>query len=172
MGVVAGADDAAGTFDVRVGTVTGRVQLADYDRYNPGTSPPSAFAPVGRARAREPARAGPTAPNGVKAPLRIESGPEGALVALDVRTRQILALVGSYEAASGGLDRATQSRRQPGSTFKPIVYSYALHSRRFTPATLVDATPTRSRAATSPRNYEGWARATTRCACARRSPTA
>ena len=56
----------------------------------------------------------------VKVPLRLESGPEGALVAIDVRTRQILALVGSYEGQSGGLDRATQSRRQPGSTFKAI----------------------------------------------------
>ena len=71
-------------------------------------------------------------------PLRLELGPQSALVAIDVRTREVLALVGNYEAIQGGLDRATQARRQPASTFKPIVYSYALQSRRYTAATLVD----------------------------------
>jgi penicillin-binding protein 1A len=91
-----------------------------------------------------------------KVPLRLESGPEGAFVALDVRTRQILALVGSYEGQAGALDRATQSRRQPGSTFKPIVYSYALHSRRFTPATLVNPAPDLFEGGYRPSNFEGW----------------
>jgi penicillin-binding protein 1A len=86
----------------------------------------------------------------------MESGPEGAVVALDVRTRQILALVGSFEGQSGGLDRATQSRRQPGSTFKPIVYSYAIHSRHFTAATLVDPTPDVFEGNYHPGNFEGW----------------
>jgi penicillin-binding protein 1A len=67
----------------------------------------------------------------------------------------VLALVGSYEGLSGGLDRATQSRRQPGSTFKPVVYSYALHTRRFTPASLIDVTP-QSFGDYRPSNYEGW----------------
>jgi penicillin-binding protein 1A len=78
------------------------------------------------------------------------------MVVLDVRTRQILALVGSYEGQPGALDRATQSRRQPGSTFKPVVYSYALHSRRFTPATLVDPTPDLFEGGYRPSNFEGW----------------
>ena len=72
--------------------------------------------------------------------LRLELGPESALVALDVRGREVRALVGSYEAVSGGLDRATRSRRQPGSSFKPLLYSYALHSRRFTPASVLELT--------------------------------
>src|ERR1700722_5657698 len=168
VGLVAGADDAAGTFDVRVGTATGTVKLADYDRYNPGHLSPSTFAPVG-ARVRVsllaptsgPAEAaGPRAPPasgaGGKGPLRRESGPEGAMVVLDVRTRQILALVGSYEGQAGALDRATQARRQPGSTFKPIVYSYAIHSRRFTPATLVDPNPDVFEGGYHPSNFEGW----------------
>jgi len=90
-----------------------------------------------------------------KVPLRLELGPEGAFVAIDVRSRQVLALVGNYEAVTGGLDRATQARRQPGSTFKPIVYSYALHTRRFTPATLVDPNPDLF-GNYRPSNYEGW----------------
>jgi penicillin-binding protein 1A len=170
VGVVVGADDAAGTFDVRVGTVTGVVRLTDFERYNPAHLAPSAYAPPG-ARVRvsllaaaseppEPMKAGEPLPapreSQEAVPLRLESGPEGAMVVLDVRTRQILALVGSYEGQPGALDRATQSRRQPGSTFKPVVYSYALHSRRFTPATLVDPTPDVFEGGYRPSNFEGW----------------
>ncbi len=159
VGTVAAADDAAGTFDVRVGTALGVVRLGDYERYNPRGLAPSAFAPVG-ARVRV-SLLGPVPAAGaggveVRVPLRLESGPEGALVAIDVRTREILALVGSYEGQAGALDRATQSRRQPGSTFKPIVYSYAIHSRRFTPATLVDPTPDVFEGGYHPSNFEGW----------------
>jgi penicillin-binding protein 1A len=153
VGVVLGADDVAGTFDVRVGNVVGTVRLADFARYNPGALPPSAFAPTGsrlRVSLVEPAR--PDA----KVALRLELGPEGALVAIDVRTRQIVALVGSYEGRAGALDRATQSRRQPGSTFKPIVYSYALHSRRMTLASLVDPSPDVFEGGYRPSNFEGW----------------
>jgi penicillin-binding protein 1A len=161
VGTVTGADDAAGTFDVRVGTALGVVKLGDYERYNPRGLDPSAFAPVG-ARVRV-SLLGPVPEGGAgtdsaepRVPLRMESGPEAAFVAIDVRTREILALVGSYEGQAGALDRATQSRRQPGSTFKPIVYSYALHSRRFTPATLVDPNPDVFEGGYRPGNFEGW----------------
>jgi penicillin-binding protein 1A len=154
VGTVTGADDAAGSFDVRVGTANGMVRLADYERYNPHGLAPSAFAEVG-ARVRV-SLLGPVPDGDGVVPLRMESGPEGAFVAIDVRTRQILALVGSYEGQAGALDRATQSRRQPGSTFKPVVYSYALHSRRFTPATLVDPTPDVFEGGYHPSNFEGW----------------
>lgn len=162
-GLVIGADDAAGTIDVRVGTAIGAVKLADYKRYNPKDLPPSEFAEIG-ARVRVSllapvpnavARAPEEAPV-AKVPLRLELGPESAVVVLDVRTRHVLALAGSYEAQSGALDRATQSLRQPGSTFKPIVYSYAIHARRYTPATLVDVTPRAFAGGYRPSNYEGW----------------
>jgi penicillin-binding protein 1A len=65
-------------------------------------------------------------------------------------------LIGSYEGQAGALDRATQSHRQPGSTFKPIVYSYALHSRRFTAATLIDPSPDVFEGGYRPTNFEGW----------------
>jgi penicillin-binding protein 1A len=163
VGTVTGADDTAGTFDVRVGTALGVVKLGDYERYNPHGLAPTAFAPVG-ARVRvsllgpvpevgADANAGADEP---RVPLRMESGPEAAFVAIDVRTREILALVGSYEGQAGALDRATQSRRQPGSTFKPIVYSYAIHARRFTPATLVDPNADVFEGGYHPSNFEGW----------------
>ncbi len=153
-GVVVSADDRAGTFDVRVGTVTGTVTLGDFDRYNPGRLAPSAYAPVG-AHARVSLMAAVPEPP-AKVRLRLELGPEGAAVALDVRTRDILAIVGSYEGSAGALDRATQARRQPGSTFKPIVYSYAIHSRRFTAATMIDPAPDVFEGGYRPSNFEGW----------------
>ena len=155
VGVVTAADDGAGTFDVRVGTLTGTVRLPDFARYNPNGLPPSSFAPVG-AHVRVSLLAPATDVPNARTPLRLESGPEGALIAVDVRTREVLALVGGYEGQAGTLDRATQSRRQPGSTYKPIVYSYALHSRRFTPATLVDPNPDVFEGGYRPNNFEGW----------------
>lgn len=143
-GEVVGADDEAGLLDVRLGTLVGTVKLADYARYNPEKLRPSQFAEKG-AVLRVRMLAAPEEPEegeeAAKIPLRLEVGPQGALVSLDVRTREILALVGSYEAMSGGLDRATQSRRQPGSSFKPIVYSYGVATRRLTPGTLIDTDP-------------------------------
>ncbi len=154
VGVVTGADDAAGTFEVRVGSAVGAVRLADFERYNPGHLAASVFAPVG-SRARVSLLAPVPDAAEARVPLRLESGPEGALLlAHDVRTREVLALVGSYQAQAGALDRATQSRRQPGSTFKPIVYSYALHARRFTAATLIDPSPEVFDGGYHPSNFE------------------
>jgi hypothetical protein len=123
VGEVTEADDARGTFDVQVGTVTGTVKLADYERYNPKQLAPSAFAEVG-ARVRVSLLApvpvgiatfhtsGGKANAVAKVPLRLELGPEGALVAIDVRSREILALVGSYEATTGGHRRAPRGVRR------------------------------------------------------------
>jgi penicillin-binding protein 1A len=115
--------------------VVGRVLLAHEERYDPKRLAPSEFTKVG-ALVRVSLVSEPE-PNAPPPELRLELGPQSALVAIDVRTRQVLALVGSAEALSGGLDRATRSHRQPGSAFKSFVYSYALHSRRFTPASVL-----------------------------------
>lgn len=142
LGVVTGADSAKNTLEVRVGTVTGTVDLGNAARYNPKGLPAGEFTEIGkvvRVSLSSPPKAEPEpAP---KPRLHLELGPEGALVAVDVRTREILALVGSYEAVRGGLDRATASRRQPGSTFKAFVYGYGIHSRGLTPATIVETNP-------------------------------
>ena len=51
---------------------------------------------------------------------------EGALVALDPNTGEILALVGGRNFGKSKFNRATQAYRQPGSAFKPIVYATAV----------------------------------------------
>ena len=52
--------------------------------------------------------------------------PQAALVAMDPRTGNVLAMVGGRDYAHSQLNRATDARRQPGSTFKPFVYAAAL----------------------------------------------
>ncbi|MBD3287140.1 PBP1A family penicillin-binding protein [candidate division WOR-3 bacterium] len=57
---------------------------------------------------------------------------QGALVCVDVHTGEVLALVGGRDYEQSSFDRAVQSRRQPGSSFKPFVYTAALDNG-FTP---------------------------------------
>ena len=54
--------------------------------------------------------------------------PQAALVALDPKTGNVLAMVGGRNYADSQLNRATDARRQPGSVFKPVVYAAALES--------------------------------------------
>ena len=61
---------------------------------------------------------------------------EGALVAMDPRTGRVLAMVGGFSYAESEFNRATQALRQPGSSFKPIVYAAALDNG-YTPASVV-----------------------------------
>jgi penicillin-binding protein 1A len=70
---------------------------------------------------------------------RVADAAQGALVALDPRTGDIRALVGGRRSKRG-FNRAFNSRRQPGSAFKPFVYAAALRSG-MTPMTLVDDEP-------------------------------
>jgi len=55
-----------------------------------------------------------------------EKKPQAALVALDPHTGNVLAMVGGRDYAASQLNRATDARRQPGSTFKPFVYAAAV----------------------------------------------
>jgi len=61
---------------------------------------------------------------------------ESALVSLDPHTGDIVALVGGYDFARSKFNRITQGRRQPGSSFKPFIYSAALE-KGFTVASVV-----------------------------------
>jgi penicillin-binding protein 1A len=66
---------------------------------------------------------------------------QGALLAIDPRTREVPALVGGYDFARSPFNRAVMARRQPGSSFKPMVYSAALRTKRYTSASIVLDSP-------------------------------
>ena len=85
---------------------------------------------------------------------------EGAFVAIDPRTGAVRAMVGGFDYAKNKFNHVTQAWRQPGSSFKPFIYSAALE-KGFTPATVIndaplffDATSTGSQP-WEPKNYDG-----------------
>jgi penicillin-binding protein 1A len=81
-----------------------------------------------------------------------------ALVSVDPRTHFIKAIVGGVDYNKSQLNRATQSRRQPGSSFKPFVYYTAFASGKFTPDSIVNDNPVSFRDGQnvySPKNYGG-----------------
>ena len=65
---------------------------------------------------------------------------QGAFVALDPRDGGVAALVGGFDFYLSKFNRAVQAQRQPGSSFKPFLYSAALEYG-FTPSTLVNDAP-------------------------------
>jgi penicillin-binding protein 1A len=65
---------------------------------------------------------------------------EGAFVALDPRDGSIRALVGGFDFVKNKFNHVTQAWRQPGSSFKPFIYSAALE-KGFTPTTIVNDSP-------------------------------
>src|SRR5277367_1173794 len=76
--------------------------------------------------------------NPVEGQYRLRQLPEvsGAMVVMDPSTGRVLAMVGGFSFDQSQFNRATQAYRQPGSSFKPIVYSSALDNG-YTPSTVV-----------------------------------
>jgi penicillin-binding protein 1A len=85
---------------------------------------------------------------------------EGAFVAIDPRDGSIKALVGGFDFAKNKFNHVTQAWRQPGSSFKPFIYSAALE-KGFTPATIINDAPLFFDASITggqpwePKNYDG-----------------
>ena len=103
--------------------------------------------------------------------IRVEAGEEGkwllaqvpqaqgALVSLRPQDGAIVALVGGFDFGGSKFNRVTQAKRQPGSSFKPIIYSAALESG-FTPASIINDAPVvfddaALEATWRPENYSG-----------------
>jgi penicillin-binding protein 1A len=92
-----------------------------------------------------------------RAALRQIPQVQGALVSLDPQTGRVLAMVGGWSYEQSQFNRVTQANRQPGSSFKPMVYLTALEkgvspSQRFLDAPIVVDTPD---GRWRPGNYEG-----------------
>jgi len=113
--------------------------------------PPPVPAPTGKGKA-----AAPPAPAQPHLALRQIPQVQGALVSMDPRTGRVLAMVGGWSFEQSQFNRATQAQRQPGSSFKPIVYLTALEkgvspSQKFLDAPIVVTT---SEGTWRPGNYE------------------
>ncbi|MGM4962925.1 penicillin-binding protein 1A [Tardiphaga sp. 1201_B9_N1_1] len=78
----------------------------------------------------------------VEGQFRLRQYPEvsGAMVAMDPLTGRVLAMVGGFSFDQSQFNRATQAYRQPGSSFKPLVYSAAMDNG-YTPSTVVVDAP-------------------------------
>jgi penicillin-binding protein 1A len=90
---------------------------------------------------------------------RLRQVPEvsGAIVALDPQTGRVHAMVGGFSFDQSQFNRATQALRQPGSSFKPLVYAAALDNG-YTPSTVVLDAPLEIDTGSGvwrPENYEG-----------------
>jgi len=84
---------------------------------------------------------------------------EGALISLDPATGGIQAMVGGLDYFKNKFNRATQARRQPGSNFKPFIYSAALE-KGYTAASIINDAPVvfdddSLESTWRPRNYSG-----------------
>jgi penicillin-binding protein 1A len=116
----------------------------------PETMLPALTAPPSKVK---PPVAGPTN----RAVLRQIPQVQGALVSLDPHTGRVVAMVGGWSYEQSQFNRAVQANRQPGSSFKPMVYLTALEkgispSQRFLDAPVVVDTPDGQ---WRPGNYEG-----------------
>jgi penicillin-binding protein 1A len=104
--------------------------------------------------------------NGTRVELRVRPTVQGTTLVLENKTGRVLAMVGGFSYPVSQLNRVTQARRQPGSSFKPMTYLTALNSG-LQPNTLVEDAPityppiggtnryTRDTDYWSPRNYDG-----------------
>lgn len=82
---------------------------------------------------------------------------EGALVSMDPRTGAILAMAGGFDFAKSHFNHVTQAYRQPGSTFKPFIYSAGVENG-IMPGSLISDSPITFNSGGkpwSPKNYDG-----------------
>ena len=85
---------------------------------------------------------------------------QGALYCMDLRTGAIRALVGGRDFSQSEFNRATQSRRQPGSVFKPLIYTAAFDkgmnpSTQFVDSPIVFEDPSQDDGLWKPKNFDG-----------------
>jgi penicillin-binding protein 1A len=151
--VVAQVSDQTKTVSVRIGKDTGVLALVDMSwarKPNPDVAPQDA-------KLRQPSAALKTgdvilvkikdARRDPREPWRVALDQEplvqGALVCLETETGLVKAMVGGRDFSENQFNRAIQSRRQPGSSFKPIIYAAALDrtfsdpKKVYTPATVI-----------------------------------
>lgn len=166
VGWVVAVDDAAGTAQVDLIGATAQLDFAStkWARRREGAkvlASPSKLSEVVQPGDLVRLRLGAALPASQLISATLAQVPEvqGALLAIDPKDRSVVALVGGYDFTRSAFNRATQARRQPGSSFKPFVYGAALASKRFTPTSIINDAPEPIRDAYTgkvwnPQNYE------------------
>jgi len=151
--VVAQVNDPAKTVSVRIGKASGILTLADMAwarKPNPDLAhyeakirqPSTALRPgdVILVKIKDSRK---TAQDPLNVTLEQEPLVQGALLCLETETGLVKAMVGGRDFSETQFNRAIQSRRQPGSSFKPIIYAAALDrkfsdpKKVYTPATMI-----------------------------------
>lgn len=165
LGVVLASDPDAKAYTLALGTREGRLPWAVLARYGRTQDPDKAgAAPVtveslGQVFERgDLLRVSVLEKTEERIVLSPEMGPQAALVAVEQETRLVRAIVGGDDFGLHPFDRATQARRQPGSTFKTFVYGAALEAGLITPETeMVDEARSfpAGRKTWTPRNFSG-----------------
>ena len=148
-GVVIEVNDRDKTVSVRMGNVYGTIRIADM-RW---ARKPDPEVPYYESRINRPGEVLKTGDiilvklkNKIKDTklweLALEQTPvtQSALLCMDVETGQVKAMVGGRDFKKSQFNRAIQSRRQPGSAFKPIIYAAAL-DKGYTPASIIIDSP-------------------------------
>ena len=126
--LVEGSDDEERTVRLLIGRLRA---VASYDDIE-GWDNPSAGDGSTAKLARSPLRPGDTlnvkviaTTNPVQVMIELKKPLQGALLCMDVKTGEIKAMVGGRNFYQSEFNRATQARRQPGSSFKPLIYTAA-----------------------------------------------
>ncbi|MCF8068241.1 MAG: penicillin-binding protein 1A [Desulfobacterales bacterium] len=148
-GVVIGVNDEDKKVDVRIGNEHGIIDIKDM-RWARKPNPEVAYNQIRIERPGQVLKVGDVIEVLVKKKfeasdswhLALEQTPkvESALLCIESETGQVKAMVGGRDFMTSQFNRAYQSRRQPGSAFKPIVYSAAL-DKGYTPATVIIDSP-------------------------------
>jgi len=141
--IVVEATNAAAKLGFKDGT-TGEIQVADLGWAHPrsadGRIGPSPKATTDVLKVGDIIAVEPLVEDGkvVEGRYALRQVPEisGAMVAMDPHTGRVLAMTGGWSYQQSEFNRATQAMRQPGSSFKPIVYLSALEAG-FTPSTMI-----------------------------------
>lgn len=152
-GVVVQVNDAARTVTVRIGDAQGLIGLADME-WARKPNPDVAHTAAKIKRPGEALKSGDVILVKVKEDrkdakepwrLALEQDPaaQGSLLCLEAETGLVKAMVGGRDFVETQFNRAIQSRRQPGSAFKPIIYAAALDrtfkdpTKFYTPASMI-----------------------------------
>jgi penicillin-binding protein 1A len=166
-GVVVAVNDAEQRATVRVGAQYGHLQLKDM-KWAREPDPEVAFKDATVHRVSDVLNIGDVISVRVKGKgeetqtwdLALEQTPavEGALLCMETETGHVRAMIGGHDFKVSQFNRAIQSRRQPGSAFKPIIYAAAL-DKGYSPATVIIDSPlvfedTEREFIWKPRNYE------------------